>query len=79
MPAMFNFLPILDFLDNLNQNNVKIWFDMHRTDYEIARNIFNGFIDYLIDEFRISNYLQALSSKECVARTNRLIIQTSQQ
>jgi len=71
MPATFNLLPILNFLDNLGQNNYKNWFDTHRADYEAARKIFNDFIDYLIDEFRVSDNLQALSSKDCVTRIYR--------
>ena len=71
MPATFNLLPILNFLDNLCQNNYKTWFDTNRADYESARSIFNGFIDYLIDELRTSDNLQGLSAKECVARIYR--------
>jgi uncharacterized protein (TIGR02453 family) len=71
MPATFNFLPILNFLDNLSQNNEKTWFDSHRADYETARKIFNDFIDHLIDEFRLSDHLQALSAKDCVTRIYR--------
>ncbi|MGD0751184.1 MAG: DUF2461 domain-containing protein [Anaerolineales bacterium] len=71
MQAKINFLPILNFLDNLSQNNVKGWFDSSRADYETARNIFSEFIDTLIDELRMSDNLQALSSKECVARIYR--------
>lgn len=71
MPATFNFLPILNYLDNLSQNNFKTWFDAHRADYETARKIFNDFIDYLIDELRMSDNLQALSAKDCVTRIYR--------
>jgi uncharacterized protein (TIGR02453 family) len=71
MPATFNLLPILIFLDNLGQNNYKTWFDTHRPDYETAKKIFFDFIDYLIDEFRVSDNLQALSSKDCVTRIYR--------
>ncbi len=71
MHVKFNFLPILDFLDNLSQNNNKGWFDTHRADYETARKEFNDFIDYLIDEFRISDNLQALSAKDCFTRIYR--------
>jgi uncharacterized protein (TIGR02453 family) len=71
MQTKFNFLPILNFLDSLSQNNFKAWFDAHRADYETARANFNQFIDYLIDEFRISDNLQALSSKDCVTRIYR--------
>jgi uncharacterized protein (TIGR02453 family) len=71
MQAKFDFLPILNFLDNLSQNNYKPWFDSHRADYESAREIFNQFIDYLIDERRAPDNLQGLSAKACVARIYR--------
>jgi uncharacterized protein (TIGR02453 family) len=71
MPAKFNFLPILNFLDNLAQNNEKTWFDSHRAEYESAREIFNPFVDYLIDELRASDNLEGLSSKNCVSRIYR--------
>jgi uncharacterized protein (TIGR02453 family) len=71
MSPKFNFPPILNFLDNLAQNNNKAWFDSHRADYESARDIFNQFIDYLIDELRSSNNLQGISAKDCVTRIYR--------
>jgi uncharacterized protein (TIGR02453 family) len=71
MPPKFNFPPILNFLDNLAQNNHKAWFDSNRAEYEAARYIFTQFIDYLIDELRTSDNLQGLSSKECVTRIYR--------
>jgi uncharacterized protein (TIGR02453 family) len=71
MPATFNLFPILNFLNNLGQNNFKAWFDTNRADYESARDIFNQFVDYLIDELRTSDNLQGISSKECVSRIYR--------
>ena len=71
MQTTFNFLPILDFLDNLSQNNVKAWFDTHRADYESARDIFSQFVDYLIDEFRTTDNLQGLSARDCITRIYR--------
>jgi uncharacterized protein (TIGR02453 family) len=71
MQTKFNFHPILNFLDNLSQNNVKPWFDTNKPDYEAARAVFNDFIDYLIDELRTSDNLQGLSAKECVTRIYR--------
>ena len=74
MQTTFNFLPILDFLDNLSQNNVKAWFDTHRADYESARDIFSQFVDYLIDEFRTTDNLQGLSARDCITRIYRDIL-----
>lgn len=71
MPPKFNFLPILHFLDDLARNNQKAWFDSNRASYESAREIFNQFVDYLIDELRASDNLQGLSSKACVSRIYR--------
>jgi len=71
MPATFDFLPILNFLDDLSRNNNKSWFEAHRPEYAAARATFDQFIDYLIDEFRLSDNLQALSSKDCVTRIYR--------
>ena len=71
MPATFNLLPILNFLDNLAQNNAKAWFDAHRADYDSARGVFEGFIDYLIDELRTSDNLQGLSVRDCIFRFYR--------
>jgi uncharacterized protein (TIGR02453 family) len=73
MKATFNFLPILNFLNNLSQNNVKAWFDSNRAEYETARGIFNQFVDYLIDELRLSDNLQGLTAKDCVTRIYRNI------
>jgi uncharacterized protein (TIGR02453 family) len=71
MLPKFNFLPILNFLDNLAQKNNKAWFDSHRAEYESACEIFNQFVDYLIDELRASDNLEGLSSKNCVSRIYR--------
>jgi uncharacterized protein (TIGR02453 family) len=71
MQAKFNFHPILDFLDKLAQNNYKGWFDSNRAEYESARENFNKFVDYLIDEFRVSDNLQGLTAKDCVTRIYR--------
>ncbi len=62
---------ILRFLDELRQNNNKTWFDRHRPDYEAARSTFEQLIDELIDEFRISDHLQGLTARECIARIYR--------
>jgi uncharacterized protein (TIGR02453 family) len=71
MSPKFNFVPILNFLDNLAQNNNKAWFDSHKAEYESARAIFNQFVDYLIDELRSSDNLQGISAKDCVTRIYR--------
>jgi uncharacterized protein (TIGR02453 family) len=63
--------PILGFLNELSQNNNKVWFESHRTTYASARNTFEQLINDLIDEFRVSDQLQDLSAKDCIARIYR--------
>jgi len=67
----FNFRHMLTFLDDLDQNNFKAWFDSHRPAYEEARDTFAAFINALIDELREADHLQGLSAKECILRINR--------
>ncbi|MGB8214492.1 MAG: DUF2461 domain-containing protein [Anaerolineales bacterium] len=69
--STFDLNPTVHFLDELSQHNSKAWFDMNRAAYQAARVPFEGFIDFLIDEFRIADNLQGLSAKECIFRLNR--------
>lgn len=69
--ANYNLGLILRFLDELRQNNHKIWFDQHRPDYAAARGAFEQLIDELIDEFRVSDHLQGLTARDCIARIYR--------
>jgi len=71
MPPTFNFSPILQFLEELSQNNQKTWFDANRPAYQSARGTFEDFINHLIDELRSSDELLGLSAKECIARIHR--------
>jgi uncharacterized protein (TIGR02453 family) len=71
MKSTFNFHPILNFLGELSQHNSRDWFEMNRPAYEVARDTFAGFIDYLVDELRASENLQGLSAKDCVLRIYR--------
>ena len=71
MSATPNLGLILGFLDELSQNNNKAWFDKHRPTYETARATFEQLINNLIDKFRISDHLEGLSAKVCVARIYR--------
>src|SRR5258706_10396648 len=71
MAAAFNFRSTLNFLSELSEHNNKAWFDKNRAAYEDARDTFEHFIDYLIDEFRTTDHLQGLSAKQCVSRINR--------
>lgn len=71
METTFDLAPALSFLGKLSTNNNKAWFDAHRADYEDARQRFESFIQYLIDEFRAADQLRDLTPKECIARMNR--------
>ena len=66
-----NLKPVLDFLDELHRNNNKPWFDEHRPAYQAARLAFEQFVDGLIDEFRVSDDLDGLSARNCIARIYR--------
>ena len=63
--------PALTFLEALQQNNNKPWFEGHRPAYEKARGAFEQFIDHLIDDLRESDGLQGLTARECVSRIYR--------
>jgi uncharacterized protein (TIGR02453 family) len=71
MSAPLTLRPTLNFLDDLGKHNTKAWFDTHRAAYEEARDLFAQFIDHLIDALRVSDQLQGLSAKDCIARINR--------
>jgi uncharacterized protein (TIGR02453 family) len=71
MKSTFNFHPIFNFLGELSHHNSRDWFEMNRQAYELARDTFAGFIDYLVDELRASDNLQGLSAKDCVLRIYR--------
>ena len=73
MTATLNLGPILSFLGELSQNNNKAWFEQHRPDYQSTRSIFEQFINGIIDEFRLSNHLEGLSARDCIARIYRYI------
>jgi len=66
-----NFNQVLTFLDDLDHNNFKAWFDSHRPAYEEVRDTYSAFINDLINELRESDHLQDLSAKECILRINR--------
>jgi uncharacterized protein (TIGR02453 family) len=69
--ATYDFHSTLSFLNELEKNNNKVWFDSNRPTYEGARDTFLAFVDNLIDELRDSDHLGYLSAKECVMRINR--------
>ncbi len=71
MENVINLEPVLYFLNDLSKHNNKPWFDQNREAYENAREMFERFINFIIDEFRASDGLLDLSAKECVSRIYR--------
>ena len=62
----------LKFLKELEQNNSKVWFDAHRSEYEIAKKEFLAFVDELIKGIsKIDKSIGMPLAKECVFRINR--------
>ncbi len=66
-----NLVPVLDFLADLSQHNNKSWFEQNRSAYETAREQFERFTTYLIDEFRVADNLGNLTAKDCISRIYR--------
>ena len=71
MPTTHYLKPILSFLDDLDRHNDRVWFNEHRPVYDAARNIFEQFVDDIIDEFRVTDNLAGLSAKNCIPRIYR--------
>ena len=63
--------PVFDFLSGLKEHNNKPWFEEHRTDYERARERFEGFVDQLILEYGGLEDLRGITAKDCVMRIYR--------
>ena len=65
---------VLKFLKNLKQNNNKPWMDLHRNDYEKAKEDFHLFVDEMINNIaKFDTSIGMLKSKECSFRINRYI------
>lgn len=71
MADKFDLQLVLGFLSGLKENNNKPWFEAHRSDYQNARQVFERFIDALIDQFRVSDHLAGLSARDCIPRIYR--------
>lgn len=62
----------LKFLKNLKKNNNKPWFDVHRNEYEAAKNDFEQFIQSVIDKHgKNDGDIKELIAKKCMFRINR--------
>lgn len=62
----------IKFLKDLKKNNNKSWFDMHRKQYETAKEDFAQFVQLLIDnQGKGDQSIASLKAKECMFRINR--------
>jgi uncharacterized protein (TIGR02453 family) len=62
---------VLDFLEGLQKNNNKPWFEEHRSSYERARVHYEAFIDQVIVGFGSVEDLGGITAKDCVMRIYR--------
>lgn len=62
----------IKFLKDLKKNNNKSWFDVHRKQYETAKENFTQFVQLLIDkQGNADKSIASLKAKECMFRINR--------
>ncbi len=63
---------VINFLDNLNANNNKCWFDAHKKEFLEAQSVFNDFIDKLIKGISAFDpQVKNLLIKDCTYRIYR--------
>ena len=63
---------ILDFLQDLQQNNSKVWMDTHRERYLQAKTYFTELVAYTLDQLKtIDPALHRVSPAECLFRINK--------
>jgi len=64
--------PTLKFLKDLKANNVKEWFDAHRTIYDGARADFTNLVATVIEQYgKQDEAIASLQAKDCLFRINR--------
>ena len=62
----------IQFLSDLKHNNQRNWFKEHKQDYNIARNNFEEFADFLLENIQsFDDSLQNVSIKQCMFRIYR--------
>lgn len=71
MPAVIDLTRVLSFLADLRRNNARPWFEVHRSDYEVARDEFARFVDVVIDGVSAFDDLQGVGARDCIARIYR--------
>ena len=63
---------VVNFLNNLNKNNNKVWFDTHKKEFLEAQAVFNDFVDRLIKGIsEFDPQVKNLSVKDCTYRIYR--------
>ena len=63
--------PVFKFLAALQTHNTKAWFDAHRAEYDAAKQLVEGLIENVIDDFRAIEDFEDLKPKDCLFRINR--------
>jgi uncharacterized protein (TIGR02453 family) len=71
MTASIDLKPVLGFLNRLERNNNKAWFEAHRERYGQAHAAFEAYVEELIAALAASDDLAGVSTKECMFRLNR--------
>ncbi len=69
---MYTFQKTVEFLEQISQNNNRIWFDQHRAEYLEIKKDFESFVsNILVEVANFDESLRFLSLKDCVFRINR--------
>ena len=68
---MSNLAPVLEFLSELEKNNARPWFDEHRSEYQLAKELFEELVNQVIAEYRSVEDFGGITAKECVMRIFR--------
>jgi uncharacterized protein (TIGR02453 family) len=63
--------PVLTFLNSLQKNNNRPWFEQNRPGYENARALWEGFVDELILGLGAIENMKGVTAKDCVMRIYR--------
>jgi len=63
---------IINFLNDLNKNNNREWFESHKQEYKRIQNIFNNFVEKLIEGISVFDQsVKGQSVKSCTYRIYR--------
>lgn len=63
---------VLAFLQNLQQNNSKLWMDSHREEYQQAKSHFTQLVNHLLQSLQqFDTELHGVTAQECMFRINK--------